>query len=100
MEQKTYIGLTPTKEIQEKLSKLRKHADVIIDNFLLFYYLDDNGIKQIREECWLILIEAGEELFKAPTFIRAVENGIPEGEMIFFDWQDANYQYYQQPVDK
>lgn len=85
MEEKTYIGLTPTKEMEQVKSKLETFTDRMryqpSNTFYALYYRDENKITQFRVEIWK---EAEENILEI-SYIGYIKNGVREGEAINLD---------------
>ncbi len=91
MEQKTYIGLTPTKEMEEVKSGLcviagevprRNPIPIEIPKQFVCGYVDENNLHQLRVELW----EELEESILTIKLIGSLKNDIREGEEIKFCW--------------
>lgn len=95
MEQKTYIGLTPTKEMEEVKSGLRvitgevprripihKEIPREIPKQFVYGYVDEDNLHQLRVELW----EELEESIITIKLIGSLKNDIREGEEIKFYW--------------
>jgi hypothetical protein len=87
MKNKTFIGLTPTQEINQVKANLTQssYRSNVMAYFLNSYhvlYMDKKYAKQLREETWE---EVDPSVFRI-ILIRSMQNNTLEGEQISFIW--------------